>query len=196
MKHVKILGLLAMAAASLMAFAGSASAAPTLTSPKGTEYTGELHMTLEPGTSLVLKAGIEWSCTESTVKGKVEVNNETEVEGKNSIWSFGNCTKDTNVRLPGSLTITNAGTVFTKNSRIEIVETTIFGNITCFYGAETKSVDIGTLTDSSVTGSTATLDLSTTELQREAGSNTSFCNERATWTGKYLVTTPDQLFLK
>jgi len=51
MKHLNILGPLAVVAASLMACASSASAAPTLTSPAGTEYTGEIHMTLEPGTS-------------------------------------------------------------------------------------------------------------------------------------------------
>jgi len=50
MKHLKMLCLFVMAAASLTAFAGSASAA-TFTSPTGTEYTGHLTATLEGSAS-------------------------------------------------------------------------------------------------------------------------------------------------
>jgi len=193
MKHVKMLGLLVMAAASLMAFASSASAAPTLTSPEKVEYTGELSATLESGTSALLKAGIEDTCTESTAKGTVSVNNETHAEGALSALTFGKCSQDTTVINAGSLTVKPNGTVATKNSRVEVKVTSL--GITCFYGAEATNIDIGTLTPTNVTGSTATMDINTTELVRLSGSNTTFCASKGTWTGSYKVTTPDTLYL-
>jgi hypothetical protein len=190
MKHVKMLGLLVMAAASLMAFASSASAAPTLTSPSGTAYTGEIHATLASGTSATLKAGIEDTCTESTAKGKVSTNNETHAEGALSVLTFAKCTQHTNTVKPGSLTINQAGEVFTTGSRVEVKVT---GLATCFYGQETGSaVKIGTLTG----GTPAKLAVSTTTLQRETGSDTFWCASSGTWTGSYVVTTPGTLLVK
>ncbi|HET9593245.1 MAG TPA: hypothetical protein VFP17_10045 [Solirubrobacterales bacterium] len=192
MKHVKMLGLLVMAAASLMAFASSASAAPVLTSPSGTEYTGEIHATLEKGTSAVLKAGIEDTCTESTAKGTVSVNNTAEASGTLSALTFGSvatpCSQDTTTITPGKLTIKDTtNEVLTTGSRVEVKVTGL--GITCFYGAETGSVKIGTLTG----GTPAKLSVSTTALQRETGSNTTFCALNGTWTGTYIVTTPSTL---
>jgi hypothetical protein len=176
-----------------MAFAGIASAAPVLTSPAGIEYTGEIHATMEKGTSALMKAGIEDTCTETTVKGKVSLNNSTEAEGPASVISNGSaatpCTQDMSTIQTGSLTINDKGEVFAKENRIEIKITSL--GIACFYGAETGSVKIGTLTG----GSPAKLDVSTTSLQREAGSNTFFCASAGTWTGTYVVTTPSTLLL-
>ena len=190
MKHIKMLGLLVMAAAALMAFASSASAAPVLTSPAGTDYTGEIHATLEGGTA-TLKAGIEDTCTESTAIVKVETNTAEHAAGPitEGGLTFGKCTQDTTVINPGRLTIDDKGTVFTEGSRVEVKVTSL--GITCFYGAETAKVDIGTLTF----GTPATLDVTATELQRESGSNTFFCAEKGIWNGKYLVTTPGTLLL-
>lgn len=191
MKHVKMLGLLVMAAASLMAFASSASAA-TLTSPAGTEYTGEITSSLEKGSSALLKAGIEDTCTSSTTAGTVTTNTSTEASGALSSLTFGGCTQDTVVKNAGSLKINSAGEVFTSGSRVEVTVTSIFGNITCFYGAETgSSVKIGTF----VGGTPAKLNVSTTSLQRLSGSNTSLCAEKGTWTGTYVVTSPSTLLL-
>ena len=189
MKHLKMLGALVMAAASLMAFAASASAAPVLTSPAGTEYTGKIHMTLEPGTTLVTKAGIENTCGESTMLGDVETNNTEHAAGPITTLTFGKCTQDTTVINPGRLTIDDKGTVFIEGRRVESKVTGL--GVSCFYGAETAKVDIGTLTF----GTPATLDINTTELQRESGSNTFFCAEKGTWTGSYVVATPTTLLL-
>ena len=72
MKYAKMLGLLAVAAAALMAFAGVASAT-TLTSPSGTTYTSTIKATSEGTTTLHNSSlGIAVSCEESTVEGKVE----------------------------------------------------------------------------------------------------------------------------
>ncbi|HET9593242.1 MAG TPA: hypothetical protein VFP17_10030 [Solirubrobacterales bacterium] len=192
MKHVKMLGLLVMAAASLMAFASSASAAPTLTSPAGTEYTGEIHAVLE-GTAL-LKAGIEDTCTESTVKGTVTTNNETHAAGALSVLTFGNCTKpDTEVLKAGSLTIKD-DEVFAIGNEVRIKDTIL--GITCIYGGgASPGTKIGTLDDSTVTGKTATLTVNTSELPRLPGSNETFCASKGTWTANYSITTPDSLFI-
>src|SRR5215211_9472816 len=88
MKHLKIVGLAAMAAATLMAFASSASAT-VLTSPAGSEYTGTLTWTLSE--SLLMKAGFSnLTCTESTMSGKVETNTTTASENLATL-TYGNC---------------------------------------------------------------------------------------------------------
>lgn len=190
MKYVKTLGWLVMAA-SLMVFPCSASAAPTLTSPPGTEYTGEIHLSLEPGTSLLLKAGIvEWTCTKSTAMGRIEANNTTHAEAALSGLSLEGCTGDTRIISPGSLTFDDNGTAFTKETKIEI-KNTLFG-FTCFYGAEATPVDIGTLTP----GTTATLDVSTTHLKRlPGGAGSNYCGVEGVLSGNYLVTVPDTLLI-
>jgi hypothetical protein len=189
MKHVKMLGLLVVAAASLLAFASSASATATLTSPAGTEYTGEIHATLEG--SATLKAGITDTCTESTVKGKVETNNTTHAAGKISVLTWGKCTAHTTTTKLGSLTIKPNGDVFNIDTIVHVVETTAFGNITCNYGGgPAPGTKIGTLT----AGTPATLDINTTSLPRQAGSS-GLCAEKGTWTGNYTVTSPHALFL-
>jgi hypothetical protein len=193
MKHLKILALLVTAATSLMAFASSVSAAPTLTSSVGKEYTGIIRASLEGSSSSLLKAGIEDTCTESTLEGSVEVNNEELAEGFLTNFAFGKCTQDTTVFSRGKLLFKPSGTVASVGSRVEVKVTSL--GISCYYGAETGSVDIGTLTPTNGGTFTATLDVNTTELPREAGSNLFFCASKATWTGSYLVTIPDTLYL-
>ncbi|HET9593403.1 MAG TPA: hypothetical protein VFP17_10855 [Solirubrobacterales bacterium] len=190
MKHLKILGLLVMTAASLMAFAGSSSAAPVLTtSAGGTDYTGEIQATLEKGTSSTFKAGIEDTCTESTTNGTANTNNTTHIVWTTVTFIFGGCSQHTLVITSGSVTIDDSGQVFFSSTRIRIIITSL--GITCYYGAETGSVKIGTFTG----GTPAKLDVNTTTLQRESGSNTFFCASAGTWTGSYVVTTPSTLLL-
>jgi hypothetical protein len=195
MKHVKMLGLLVMATASLMAFAGNASAAPTLTSPAGTEYTGTFHAQLVKGTTFLVKAGVENTCTIATIHLVFSFNTSEEAEGALTGGtppqglSFGGCTQDTKTITAGSLTINDAGEVFSKGSRVEVKVTGL--GITCFYGAETGSVKLGTFTG----GTPAKIDVSTTTVQRETGSNTTFCALNATWTGTFEVDTPATLLI-
>jgi len=190
MKILKTLGLLLVVAAALLAFAGSASAAPTLTSPSGTEYTGTIHATLQSGTSTLIKAGIEDTCTESTASGTVSTNNETNAEEALSTLTLGKCTQHTLIIITGFWIFDNTGALYASGLRIEIIVT---GIATCFYGQESGSpVKIGTLTG----GTTAKLAVNTTTLQRLSGSNTFFCASAGTWTGSYVVTTPDTLLVK
>jgi len=187
MLQLKTPQLLVIAVASLMAFASSASATPVLTSPAGTEYTGTIEATMASGTSSIMKAGIEDTCIQSTATGTVSSNSEVHAFGNGNV-NTGICTHHTTTITGGSLTINDKGEVFTSGSRVEVVVT---GIATCFYGAETGSVKIGTLTG----GSPARIDISTTHLKREAGSSPFWCAAEATWLSEYVVTKPLSLFL-
>jgi hypothetical protein len=104
MKYAKILGLLAVAAAALMAFVGSASA--TITAPAGTAYTGNLHLT---GTGIAFTTGGSVACNHSTLIGSV-TNGGTKVPITS--LSFNECGSST-VSVPklGYMSIASDGTV-------------------------------------------------------------------------------------
>ncbi|MGN6203257.1 MAG: hypothetical protein ACTHNY_12765 [Solirubrobacterales bacterium] len=194
MKHVKMLGLLVMAAASLMAFAGSASAASVLTSPAGTNLAvgSTIEATLEKGNSATLKAGIEDTCTVSSVTGTVGTNNTEHAkgtigEGTPKGLQFSSCTKDTTTIKSGELTIADNGTVTAFNNEVTVNDTAL--GISCVYGGGTTGTALGTLTG----GSPAKLVVSTTKLKKISGSF--FCASEGTWTANYLVTNPTSLFV-
>ncbi|MGN6201045.1 MAG: hypothetical protein ACTHNY_01390 [Solirubrobacterales bacterium] len=192
MKHMKMLGLLVVAAVAAMAFAGRATAAPVLTSPAGTEYTGEIHVTMKPGTSTVFQAGIDDTCTQTTVKGTVTTNDTTHAAGAASVITSGSgstpCTKHTVTLATGSLTINDKGEVFTISNEFTVSDTGL--GVSCVYGGgASPGTKLGTL----ATGSPATLDVNTMELPKISGSF--FCASRASWTGSYIVTTPTSLFI-
>ncbi|MGN6201275.1 MAG: hypothetical protein ACTHNY_02580 [Solirubrobacterales bacterium] len=187
MKHQKMFGLLALAAASLMAFASSASATPTLTSPAGTEYTGALEATMTPGTSSVMKAGIETTCTGSTATGTVTTNTEVRAGGAGSITTE-KCSKDMVTLKGGELTIFPSGTVFAIGNEVTVNDTSL--GISCVYGGgASPGTDIGTL----IGGSPAKISINTTKLKKISGSF--FCASEGTWTSNYTVTKPSSLFL-
>ena len=180
MKHLKTLGLFVMAAAALMAFAGSASAA-TFTAPSGTEYTGSMDATLEG--SALLKAGFaEDTCTVSTVSGNLTTNNETEASGSTNGVAFSGCSITTH-------TISNTGTLKINKSNTQVsgtgVEVTVaaFG-ISCVYGMGAGT----TLGTAKNTGSGVTLVISA-KLPRISG-NSFLCGNPAEWTANYFATTP------
>jgi len=189
MKHVRIFGLLTLAAASLMAFASSASGAPTLTSPSGTEYTGFVEATLESGSSALLKAGIEDTCTASLVAGPIITNNETHARGsvEQAGLKFEKCTKDTATLRGGELTISSAGVVTAFGFEVTVNDTGL--GFSCIYGGGPTGTALGTLTP----GTPAKLNASTTKLKKISGSF--FCASEGTWTANYVVTTPGTLLL-
>jgi hypothetical protein len=186
MKHLKMLGLFVMAAASLMAFAGSASAAGTFTSPEKVAYFGELHASGK-GTFL-LKAGFaEITCTESTILGHVEVNNEEEASGKLTKISFTGCGSSTVDTLSvGSLTIKKANTaVFATGS--EVTVSTL--GTSCVYGGGTGT-QLGSATNN---GSGAVVLNVKANLPKISGGF--LCANPAEWTGTYTVTSPSPSFI-
>jgi hypothetical protein len=182
MKHLKMLGLFAMAAAALMAFAGSASA-QTFTAPAGTEYTGAISSSLEG--SALLKAGFaEITCTAGTVAGSITTNNNTEASGSITAVSFSSCkegqTVDT-LNNNGTLTILKASHAVS-GTGTEV--TTAVGGVSCVYGLGEKATSLGTAANSA-SGVTLSIKASLPKI-----SGGFLCASPASWTASYIVTSP------
>jgi hypothetical protein len=207
MKYVKILGLLAVAAAALMAFAASASAT-TVTSPTGTAATlttgsGETHKKgtqihaiseegAVAGTSHVLlhNSNASIQCN-STVEGDLESQGAgVTAKGEIDILTFTNCTNGWTVTVDvrGSLEVHWVGpsgyngTLTSSGATVTAVLHTIFGDITCRYA--TNATHIGTVTG----GNPATLHI---EAAIPFHSGGGLCGSGVSnWTGKYVTTGP------
>ena len=194
MKYVKMLGLLAVAAAALMAFAGSASAT-TITSPTGVTYTGEIHAENENGHVKLENPIAKIECA-STLVGHIERHGSgVTAGGKITTLDFTGCTNSWHVTttLAGELEVhyvsSGVGTVTSKGAK---VDTTRLG-VTCVY--ETSDTHVGTLTDSHITKSTPTIHVST-EIPINASESSGLCGSgKAKWAGAYTVTTPMELFI-
>lgn len=214
MKYLKMLGLAAIAAGALMAFAGAGTASATeltCTEPAGTK--------VMCGIGTVIHSESEGHAVLDSIIGKIECNSTVEgattntgsatetVDGEISVLSFTGCTTAVvKVLKNGNLEIhTQITTIEDPGSPPVITEVTdgINGNGTLTStGAEvtvetfgfhciftTKNTKIGTVTGSSTTGGSATLDISAT-IPRTGGRSGSFCGASAPWTGSYKVTKP------
>jgi hypothetical protein len=181
MKYLKMLGLFAVTAVAMMGFAGSVSAALT-TAPV---YTGEIDASAE--SSLLLKAGLEATCTESTVKAEITSNTTNLASGPISALSFSGCNGTVHTLNVGSLTIAG-DELFAIGSNVTVER---FG-ITCTYGGG-DITKIGTLTNTGSPGNdTVTLDVNA-NLPKQAGSV--FCSATGVWSGSYILTNPHPSFL-
>lgn len=207
MKYIKMLGLAAIAAAALMAWVGAGTAsAATLTSPScvgahcaiGTviHAENEGHVTLHPPIGAI-------TCKTSTVEGVTTttgggVPTQT-VQGNVTALSFSDHAKNCNdgeavvtVLQKGTLEIHSlGGGVATLTSSGTIV-TIVYKGFHCIFS--TNNTDIGKVTDSNVTKSTATFDIEAT-IPRTGGTSGIFCGTTAQWTGFYKITKPDPLFI-
>lgn len=182
MKHLKIPGLVVLAAAAMMSFASSAFAT-VLTSPSGTEFTGTLTMTVTSGSSLRLQgAGITDTCTESTMSPTISTNT-TVAKGGIKTLSFGKCDATVTVLTNGSLEVKSGGEVITKETQVTYSD---FG-ISCVYGGGTGT-KIGTMTG----GTPAFINISA-KLPKISGSF--LCGSTNEWLGQYTVTSPSTLFV-
>lgn len=190
MKYVKMIGLLAVAAAALMAFAGPASA--KLTSPSGTTYGGTIHATA--GTTS-LDGSIDVTCTSSTVTGTVSSGSTS---GPVSSLSFSGCGKDT-VTVLGSPSHGNAGTlaisggsVFSSEAEVTVqLHRSVLGfPITTHCVYVTNNTNVGTFTG----GSPAKLDIDSAQIPVDEEQSDGACGDTAEWTGSYTVNTPNPLF--
>ena len=206
MKYVKVLGLLAVASAALMAFTASASAA-TLTSPTGTTYTGTISAS---GTKPTLDGSFTTvTCLKSTVEGKVEQHGvSATVAGKISKLTFEECNFPVTVIKLGSLelhAINNpvAGqahsTCSTGNDMCtgtltsvgaEVTVATSVGTCTFSTGAGTS---VGVVTPTGDTGGTGVIDIGSSPIPRTGGNF--LCGSSATWTGSYTVNTPHNFWI-
>ena len=196
MKYLKTLGLLAIAAAALMAFSAAASAT-TLTSPAETkvEVGAKLHGENEKGHVKLANPIANIECS-STVEG--EITNAggpgTSVVGKITTLDFTGCTNSWHVTslASGTLTLTwkanNEGSLSSSGAK---VDTTRLG-VTCVY--ETNNTAIGTATDSTATSATATLHVNASIPINGAESSGLCGTGNASWSGSYILTKPDPLF--
>ena len=200
MKYVKMLGLLAVAAAALMALAGTASAT-TITSPTNTKFTGEIHAVSEAHTTLVAANGIVVECN-STLTGHIEKHGAgITASGPITTLIFGTaategCTNGdvVHVAKPGTLEVhwiaSGEGTVTSKGAEVTVTDNT---GVTCVFTTESTGTHVGTLTDSHKTGKTPTIHVKSAKIPRTGGSI--LCGASGTWNGNYEITTPMELFI-
>jgi hypothetical protein len=181
MKHVKILGLLAVAAAALMAFAGVATAS-TLTSPAGTTYTSTIKASA--GSTSLDGSFTTVTCNKSTTEGKVEQHGASVNAGGNvSSLTFSECNFPTKVVKAGKLEITSTSEVISTGAEISI-ETSVG---TCVF--TTNNTKVGTFTG----GTPASMDIASAKIPRTGGNF--LCGSSGTWTGSYTVNTPSTLLV-
>jgi hypothetical protein len=179
MKYVKILGLLAVVAGAMMAFAGSASA--IITNPPGTTYSGTLTATSEETT---LHGGVTITCKHSHTHGTVSPGTTHE----KIVVTFGKCEPDTvDVKASGSLAIASDGTATSTGAEVTVVtHRTVLGfpvTAHCIY--TTNNTKVGTLTENV---EPAVLHIGSSPIPRVT--TDSACGETSVWTGSYTVATP------
>jgi hypothetical protein len=194
MKYIKILGLLAVAAAAMMAFAASASAT-TVTGPTITEgvhttqsqiETPTIHAVNDSGHVKLHNSIVNIEC-QSTVQGTVEKHGAgITASGPISVLTFSNCTNEwvIDVEKAGSLEIHytsgSNGTLTSTGVRV----TATRAGLSCIY--ETNATDIGLLTGEAGPNGEGTLDISA-NIPRVGGSF--LCGgSTAAWAGSYGTT--------
>jgi hypothetical protein len=184
MKHLKLAGLLAVAAAAPMAFAGSASAT-TVTSSEGS--TPNIVLT---STNMEFDGSfVTYKCSDSKMEGNVESHGSSApVEANIDLFSLTGCNYEMTINAGGSLIVHSDPTGSTGDGTV----TWTGGNFTIHtsVGActiTTNGTNIGTLDGRTE----AFLELNSAKLPRTGGNF--LCGSSITWTGKYTVTSPSAL---
>jgi hypothetical protein len=181
MKLSKILGVAAVAALALMAYASTASA--TTLETGGLKQSGAVTLEASANGSILLSAtggGFANTCTASNVLGTTSTFTGTTVSGPISSLTFSKCTNEpVTVDAAGTLSVeaitgTTNGTVRSNGAKVTVPSP--FGTLTC----TTSNTDIGTLTGVAV--GTATMDIN-------AVLNCGIFLPSAKWEGKYNLTT-------
>lgn len=192
MNRPRSIGLLFTTAAILLVAPAIASAT-TPTSPAGTGYTGKIHASSE-GHVVIDNPFAKIECA-STLQSEVKAHGYGEdLSLPLSSLSFTGCTNNWTATVDSAGTLEIHPIAGTRNGTVTWSGATITfshggSGINCRY--KTENTDIGTLTGSSATGGTATVDLSGA-LPFDGGSI--FCGSGTTAvTGSYSVGTPDYL---
>ena len=201
MKYAKMLGLLAVAAAALMAFAATASATTGTDSAGGSpvEVGDTIHAT-NVGEA-VLDGTVNIKCKKSTVIGTVGSAGSatTTLSGNISTLTFEECGANTVTVLnkgnleahtdPEGQPANGNGTLTSTGAEVTVLTHNILGTVHCEY--VTSETDVGTLDGSNNTGKTATLTVDSVPIPRRS---TDFgCGSTSEWTAEYTVVTPDYL---
>ncbi|MGN6254363.1 MAG: hypothetical protein ACTHO8_05205 [Solirubrobacterales bacterium] len=203
MKHLKMSGLVILAATALSVLFGVGSASATVlcknnTNPCSAPYgmAQEIDAELEAGTPTFIRSGVLVAeCTASTIKGEIAKAGgaAATVTGPITELTFGNCDCAIVVNLKGNFEIHHIEGSPNGLVKSQLMTLTVTCNgITCRFLTSEKGAELGILTGSSnFKGATATLDVHAS-LTTEKNSSTA-CNSQATWEGSYLVKTPDYL---
>jgi hypothetical protein len=215
MKCLKVLGFAAVAAVALTAFIGASSASATVlckttpaepntnSCPSGWDYPSETTFTLTVDQTIHWIAGpIDDTCTSSTVKGKTSTTGgaTSTVNGNIETLTFTGCTCPVTVLKPGSLEIhwisgTHNGTLTGKGSEW----TVNCSGISCSYGTSATGTDLGKVTSSATSISSATLDIGDPATGKGATlpklGGSFLCPSTEEWTGSYWITEPVPLYV-
>jgi hypothetical protein len=193
MKYVKMLGLAAVAAMALAAFAGAGTASATeictttsFPCPAGSQIT-TLELSKDPNTSPVLETtenSIQDTCTGATASGAVTQGDSTHtVVGAHVNLGFTGCTSTTVVNNEAECSLEAHGIAGTDNATITAKGCTVTVNlgVSCTYGAG-AGIDLGTF----VGGTTKTIAINTV-VRKNDGSGF-LCPETTRWTASYIAT--------
>ena len=213
MKHLKMLGLAAIAALGLLAFVGAGTASATTlcstnTNPcTGTSYGVGTKIHADSEGHVVLKAAFAEALCNSTVEGEVTNagGHPGTVSGPITHLTFFNCTSPCTAAVATKNANGNYGTleVHTQNATSNgngtltafnaLVHVTCSG-VTCDFGTAEAGTDLGTLTGGNPH---ATLDINATVVYK-GGAGSFVCagfSGTANWSGNYTVTKPTPLFV-
>jgi hypothetical protein len=210
MKPAKILGLAALAAMALIAFAGAGSASATVlckttANPCGAEWDypkgTEIHAVLVAGTTSKLEnlsgSSVYTTCTESTIQGTTSnTGSDTETVTGSGVLTWGpkgvGCSTTVDTLANGTLEVhygeKGDGVVTSKGA--EWTEE-LFG-VTCSYGTAATGTKLGTLTEPASSTSDTVLDVSA-EVEKKAGGF--LCPSEVRWTAEYTFTSPVPLYV-
>jgi hypothetical protein len=203
-KYVTLLGLAAVTAMAVMAFAGAGSASATVLCkttvtpcPEGWDYGAgtKVDASLEPGSTAVLETsggGLEDTCSESTVKGEQENTGSTTETVKVTVTelTFGKCTKPTKV-IEGHGTLEFHWIEGTHDATVTAIgfEVTVeaISGVSCVYTAG-AATDLGVGTS----GSMGTIDVSAV-VKKKSGAF--LCPASSVWTASYTITEPEPIYV-
>jgi hypothetical protein len=199
MKSVKMLGLAVSAAIALLAFAGGGSASATqltCTEPAGTKVfcpVGTVIHSENEGTLTLDPPFGSIQCAKATGEGKLTNtgSSTTTPSGASEITTIQECNATVTALQKGTLEVhtksanADGNGLFTSTGTQVTVE---FIGTHCIF--ETKNTTVGTLTGSSTTKGTATMDIEAT-IPRTGGRSGAFCGSTAQMTGSLKVTKPD-----
>jgi hypothetical protein len=217
MKHLKMLGLAALAALALTAVlgVGSASAKTCSLAGAGAEcgaghgkvYTGAITAKLATGNAELQSGFINVACPASHLAGKI-TNGETGTGTIESLTFGPGCKANTGQSCTATTTATAGApwhavvvpTAGTTNGTMKVkpVKGTFtcsasgfFPHVTCNY----EATEVGAAGEIVINGGApASVVAAKVPLKKGAGSGAS-CSETATWSGHYTVSTPTSLYI-
>jgi len=197
MKHLKMLGLAAVAAAALMAFVGASTAsATTLTNGTTAMKAGDAIHANNSSTIVLTTTFKNIECKESTIAGSISNAGGTGVSVSISVSSltWGGCNCEFKTLAGGSFIITSVGNdsgSFT-SAKAEITTQcngTIFGNVHCIY-ATGAGTSLGL-----IAGGPKAAEIGITDANLPRLATSAICAEKAHLDARYVVDNPASLHI-